>query len=226
MIARSIATSVNDIETSGIRISGEEPANINKEGCIAGSGKKETENRYIPSFNAIKIYGAYQLNIKLQKRQNVEITGDDNILSHITTKVVEATLFISSNASFCTKKPLDINISIENIRLLNSDGAIDIFVYDILNNIFRLNLEGASIAHVSGSTSKFIAKISGAGDLFAESLRAKDVNISINGAGDAFVYVSGTLYVNIDGVGNVTYYGSPKEILKELSGVGNLENGN
>jgi hypothetical protein len=195
------------------------------EGCVDGSGKKKIEQRRVSSFNKIDIDGVFDVKIELQKKQGVEIIGDDNILPHIVTKSAGDTLIITSDKSICPKLSLQVNISQDNIEKLNSDGSNDINISGVKNKNLAFNLNGASDLRASGKTGKFTARISGSGSLRARGLKAEDVSIAVVGAGDAEVYASGKLNASIDGAGDISYFGRPKEISRRVTGVGDIEEG-
>ena len=60
------------------------------------------------------------------------------------------------------------------------------------------------------------------GDLNAESLQAKVVEISLMGAADAKVNATESLSVSIKGAGDVRYSGNPKTIKKSVAGAGSV----
>ncbi|MCK5504206.1 MAG: DUF2807 domain-containing protein [Thermodesulfovibrionia bacterium] len=222
--AGSISINAADANTEITAMGGTSRVSVN-EGCVEGSGKKKVEQRKVSYFNKIDIDGVFDVKIELQKKQGVEIIGDDNILPHIVTKSAGDTLVITSDKSICPKLSLQVNISQDNIEKLNSDGSNDINISGVKNKNLAFNLNGASDVHASGKTGKFTAKISGSGSLRARGLEAEDVSISVVGSGDAEVYASGKLNASIEGAGDISYFGRPKEISRRVTGVGDIEEG-
>ncbi|MEN8263350.1 MAG: head GIN domain-containing protein [Nitrospirota bacterium] len=223
-IAGNISINVNDGNAEVTAMGGVSRVSVN-EGCVDGSGKRKVEQRRVSSFNKIDIDGVFDVKIELRKKQGVEIIGDDNILPHIVTKVSGDTLVITSSKSICPKLSLQVNISQENIEKLDADGSNDINISGVKNKNLALNLNGATDLRASGSTGEFTAKISGAGSLRARNLHAENAVISVVGSGDAEVYASGKLNASIDGAGDISYFGSPKEISRRVTGVGDIEAG-
>ncbi len=222
--AGSISINAADANTEITAMGGTSRVSVN-EGCVDGSGKKKVEQRKVSSFNKIDIDGVFDVKIELQKKQGVEIIGDDNILPHIITKSAGNTLVITSDKSICPKLSLQVNISQDNIDKLNSDGVNDINISGVKNKNLAFNLNGASDLRASGKTGKFTARISGSGSLRARGLKAEDVSIAVVGSGDAEVYASGKLNASIEGVGDISYFGRPKEISRRVTGVGDIEEG-
>ncbi len=191
-------------------------------GCIEGSGIAKTEQRQVVSFNAIDVAGAFDIYIECQQEKRVEVTTDDNILSHIITEVKGRTLFITSGRSICPKSQLEVNISIDNIENITSSGANDISVSRVNNAKLDMTLYGSGDVKASGKTSEFVTSISGSVDLYAKDLQSKKVQISASGASEAVVYASKRLEVDISGVGDISYHGNPADVIKEISGVGEI----
>lgn len=220
----SINGGTGQIEINGIEIKGTDHININvNTGCIEGSGIPKAEQRRVSSFNAIDIRGAFDVNIKCQKKQNVEITSDDNIVPHIITKIKGHTLFIYSNKSICPKAQLGVNVSIDDIEKISALGTNDIAISRVNNKRLAMDLDGSGEVQVSGKTGEFVTNILGSVDLNAKDFRSEKVQISISGVGDAVVYASKKLQADISGVGDIVYYGNPRDVTKEITGVGEIE---
>ncbi len=190
-------------------------------GCIEGSGVTKTEQRQVDSFNAIDVDGAFDVYIECQREKSVEITTDDNILPHISTKVRGQTLYITSG-SICPKSQLDINISIDSIHYFASSGASDVSISNVNNEKFGMSLSGAGDIEVSGRTDKFETDISGAVEIDAKHLLSEETSISASGAAEAEVHASKSLFIEISGVGDICYYGNPGKVVKHVSGVGEI----
>ena len=55
--------------------------------------------------------------------------------------------------------------------------------------------------------------------------RAKNADINLSGAGKVEVYASDKLKLSLSGVGKIVYFGNPKIIEPEISGLGKISNG-
>ncbi len=191
-------------------------------GCIKGNGTVRTIRRDIRPFTELSIDGVFDAQVTTGGRPCVEITGDDNILPHIITKIDGNMLKVSTDTSICTSGSLKLNVIQDNIEKVLSDGANTITVTGISNSSFTLGMDGSGDAEVSGKTGLFTAEISGAGTLKAKDLKARDVKVSVDGSGEAYVNASGSLDASIDGAGDIYYYGHPPEISRRLSGAGDI----
>jgi len=111
---------------------------------------------------------------------------------------------------------------VDNIENITSSGANDISVSRVNNAKLDMTLYGSGDVKASGKTSEFVTSISGSVDLYAKDLQSKKVQISASGASEAVVYASKRLEVDISGVGDISYHGNPAEVIKEISGVGEI----
>jgi hypothetical protein len=194
----------------------------NKFGQATGSGTMKVEKRTVPSFTAVSISGAYDVEIVVQKEQSLEIEGDDNLLPFITTDVHGGLLDINNSKSFSTKNKLHLRISVPNLDAISTSGASDIVISSVKSDGFNVDVSGAGSLQLSGETKTLEIKQSGAGDVDAKELHAEKVNVESSGAATADVYATEELRASVSGAGNVNYYGDPKTVNKEASGAGSI----
>lgn len=191
--------------------------------CVQGSGSLKTENRNLAVFNAIETDGAFTVKIACQStKQSLTITADDNLLKHIVTRLKGSTLQITTSKPLCTQNDIVVEISMQDLVSLASSGSTDISIVKINNRAFTLKMEGAGNADIVGRTESFNARLSGSAELKAKDFKARSVTLTIDGASEADVYAQDKLNVKVEGVGDVNYYGNPKDVVKEILGVGSI----
>jgi hypothetical protein len=193
-----------------------------KFGQATGSGTMKLEKRAVPSFRAVDISGAYNVEIVVQKEPSLEIEGDDNLLPLVTTDVHDGVLEISNSKSYSTKHEMNLRISVPSLDAISSSGASDIAISGVTSDGFSIDVSGAGHLQVSGEAKSLEIKQSGAGDVDAKDLHAAKVNVHSSGAASADVYASEELRASVSGAGNVNYYGDPKTVNKETSGAGSI----
>jgi hypothetical protein len=223
-----------DTENISIDISGDNvqvtgmggTSNVNVvSGCEDGSGISRSEKRSVPSFRSVSLDGAFDVKIELQKTRGVEVSGDDNIISHIVTEVKDGTLHVTTDKSICSKTGLRIHITNDDVGKITAEGSSDISVSDVKNGELAVSINGAGDFSASGTTGTLVAGISGSGSMNARKLHADEVRVSIQGAGDAVVYATKKLRASIEGAGDISYYGNPKEVEKNITGAGDIQKG-
>lgn len=189
---------------------------------VRGSGNTKDETRNLSDFKEIEIGGAFDVEVICGEKPSIQLTGDDNILPLIKTEVDGSTLHIYTNKNINPRRKLHLRIATESLERLDESGACDINVSGINTESFVVNVSGASKLNLSGKTGHFRMDLSGAGKVSAKDLVCEVADVEISGAAKAEVFASENLRAEISGVGNLDYYGNPKNISKSISGVGSI----
>lgn len=189
---------------------------------VRGNGKVVTENREINDFTEIELSGAYSVEIRVGKSPSMVISGEQNLLKYIRTRYDGDKLIIDTKKNISPRKEIKIKITVPELYYLDASGACDIYAENISSDNFTLDLSGAGSIELNGRVEKFKVELSGASSLEAKNLKAKRVIISLSGAGSADIYASEYLDAEVSGVGSVTYYGNPRDIRKDVSGIGSI----
>lgn len=194
----------------------------NVSGCVQGSGSAKEESRSLPAFHGLEVDGAYTVRIACQKDQIVEISADDNLLPLILTEVQDGVLRVTSKKSICASAPMTLTISVKTLDLIRSSGANEFQVQNIKGDALEVDLSGSSAMTLNGTVEELKAKIDGASGLVAGELKAQQVSVAISGAGSAEVHASKRLQGEISGVGTIRYAGDPDEVVKNITGWGDI----
>ncbi len=194
----------------------------NVSGCVQGSGSAKEENRSLPAFHGLEVDGAYTVRIACQKDQSVEISADDNLLPLILTEVQDGILRVTSKKSICASAPMTLTITVENLDLIRSSGANEFQVQNLKGEALEVELSGSSNMTLEGTVEELKAKIDGASGLAAGQLKAKEASVAISGAGSAEVHASKRLQGDITGVGSIRYAGQPGEVVRNITGWGDI----
>ena len=135
-----------------------------------------------------------QIHIPVRAFETISLTGNINIkeAAHITS---EQLIFLSSG--------------VVNGELSLDAGELDLRVY------------GVGKLTLNGTADTATADITGSGTLNAFGLAAREMTVTVSGAGSVECNVSEKLTVNVSGSGTVRYRGDP-EISKNISGVGKV----
>jgi hypothetical protein len=191
-------------------------------GEVVGSGNMKTEKREVPAFTSVATSGAFTVDVVCQKERSLSLEGDDNILPLVSTEVKGGTLYIDSQKSYSSKKPVVVRISVPDITGLTSSGAGEFTIANIKNEVLHIDISGAATVKATGETKNLTIKMSGAGSIQTSDLKATDVEVTMSGAGNADVYASNKLNADISGAGSVTYAGDPPTVNKNISGIGSI----
>lgn len=193
-------------------------------GCdfgVPGSGVSATEVRTLENFNRVRFYGSGSAFITIGAPRSFEITGDDNLLPLIETRVQDGALIIEPNQSINPVVELVVRIGIPDLRGVTLAGSADAEITGITGEEFAIDISGSGDAIAAGSTDRFSATINGAGNVKATDLQASEASISISGSGDVEVHTTDDLEVTVMGSGSVRYRGDPK-ITRTVFGSGSI----
>ncbi|NJK86289.1 MAG: DUF2807 domain-containing protein [Bacteroidales bacterium] len=83
-------------------------------------------------------------------------------------------------------------------------------------------IEGSGEIRLFGVTDVADMLITGSGRIRANEMDANDCYATITGSGDIYTFVFDLLDATISGSGSVYYYGNPSQVVKRISGSGNV----
>lgn len=189
---------------------------------VKGSGILKHEDRSVDYFDRIDISGYYEVRITQGSHNSFKIIGDDNLLPLVKSEIDGNTLRIWNKKNISPRRHIKIDIVTEDLESISSSGASKILLKDFKGDELTIEGSGAGSFKLSGEVETLNVELSGAVNLRAEDLVAKEVNVELSGASDADVYAKESLRAEISGVGNIEYAGNPKNIKKSISGLGSI----
>lgn len=190
---------------------------------IKGSGKRELQKRDVASFTAISTEGAFDIEITCQKgAAALEVEGDDNVLSLVTTEVGNNVLRLRSTGDYATAEPVKFKISVPNLEALSVSGAGHIDIKGMNNDKFELDSSGAPSINVAGNTKLLDIDTSGAAKIDTHSLHATRAVVDSKGVSKVDLDVAEQLDVKVSGPSSITYKGDPV-VNKTINGPGKVE---
>lgn len=189
---------------------------------IQGSGDMETREIDLDDFNEVSLRGGFDVDITFGKRQQVKITIDDNLWDILEAEVDDDVLILGWEENCRPDGDCKVEIVVKSLEAFQLSGAGDISISDFDGPSFTFDLSGAGDVTMDGQVKDLDIHLSGAGNVDTRALKAENVEVSISGAGNADVYASESLRGRVSGVGNLDYYGDPKEKKTKVSGIGRI----
>jgi len=183
------------------------------------------EARDLPVFKSINSQGVYSLVVTAgQPQQSVLVSGDDEALAKLSTKVVGDELIISMPDTGHTKwkNELTITIGVTHLGKLQSDGVGSTKLNQLHDDEFVLQYKGVGSVTANGKVQRLVLRAEGVGSIDARELQAQSVDARLQGVGSARVRASESLNAKVEGVGSLTYYGNPKHVSKSADGIGSV----
>ena len=189
---------------------------------IEGSGNIISEYRELSNFQSISLLGSIDIDINYSDATSCTVVGDDNIIEHVKTEVINDKLKISIDKSYSSTKALVVNLSVLNVNELSVSGSGDIRFKNYKDDKLSLKISGSGDILGDGNVETLTGKINGSGDLLLKELHSKSATININGSGDAEVWASDTMVGAINGSGDIDLYGNPENIESKINGSGEI----
>jgi hypothetical protein len=195
------------------------------------SGNKNviTQDRQLPSFNAIDAGGSVNVMIQKGTSQTVKIETDENLMDKIITEVTDDVLKVGSKGIKNATKT-NVYITTTELKALNAHGATDVtgeslfeaseftieasgassVKLDLDVSFLKSTVSGASDVTLSGRATTHKIRVSGAGSLKAQGLVTDDAEYVVEGASDAFLNVTKNLSGETKGAADVKFIGDPE----------------
>ena len=189
---------------------------------INGSGNVISESRELLNFNVLELIGSIDVNMTTGNEYSCIVEGDDNLVPLILTEVKNGHLHISVKQSYSTRIGLVVNIETPEFEEVSIIGSGDVNLTGVAQDNVSLKISGSGDITADGSIQQLTAVVNGSGDLMLSKLRADYATIMINGSGDAEIGVKQSLTAEINGSGNIEYYGNPPSVQSEVHGSGDI----
>ncbi|MDX5346193.1 MAG: PspC domain-containing protein [Hymenobacteraceae bacterium] len=205
-----------------------------------------TQTFNFEDFREIEAQGAYHIRINRADRFMVNAKGDKDDVEDVKMLIDGNTLQISHKKGFFNfnlfekKNPVLINIEMPRLQAVDYAGAIksDIIGFEedemrieqsgavktfanVKSRRINIDLTGASIATLAGSSESMQADASGACQLDAEKFQTERARLDFSGACSGVVRVSKQLSADVSGASSIKYVGNPNLNIDQ-SGAGNV----
>ena len=180
-------------------------------------------SRNVSGFDGVELRGVGNLFIEQTGHESLTVEAEKDVVSEITTRVVDGRLIIGteSNAALHTTRPINFHLTVKNLNSLAVLGAANAEATGIETDNLTVAIDGAGTVRMEGLANEQAVEVSGTSTYLAENLQSRDVNIVVAGAGSAVVNAREKLDAEISGVGSVEYVGDPN-IQQTISGAGRV----
>ncbi len=207
-----------------------------------GSGDLASETRDLKPFSRIELDGSIDLHITLGEDQSVVVEGDDNLLDNVYTEVTSrGELKVGVEEPYRSRRGLLVEITLPGLERVEIDGSGDVTVLELDQEQFEVRISGSGDADIEGratSIEVYVAgsgdvdlrgdadevfvKVRGSGDVDARRLTSKEATVTIQGSGDVKVHATEYFDGTVNGSGDITYYGDPEDVSKNVHGSGDI----
>lgn len=117
---------------------------------------------------------------------------------------------------------LQIDLSGPALRLATLNGSGSIELQGLRQDSLRVEIHGSGWARGSGNVASLKLEIMGSGSAQLAQLAARDVDVTIDGSGDADISPTGVTQVTIAGSGDVRLHSHPAQLNTHVYGSGRI----
>lgn len=192
----------------------------------AAHGAEQT--RSLPAFDGIYSKGAMNMVVKAGEKQSVVVTGDDNFIAKVETKVVGTQLqvtVLNKDNTIKVTNDAQVIVTLPVLTAFRAEGAGLADLRNISGENLDIHFEGAGRLVAAGKIKRLKLSAQGVGDVDAKALQAQRADVNFQGIGAVKVYASERLNATVQGMGSVNYYGNPTLTHKKIEGLGSVKAG-
>lgn len=183
-------------------------------GC-AFAQSKSSRTLDLRDFDAIEIGGAYELDVIVGEDFSIELSGPSEEMARVEATLKNGALVLGTKKRIKgDHKGVKAVVTMPALSRLAVSGVADADVSGVRSDHFKLDLSGVGEVNVAGECGKLYARVSGVGEVDAQSLQCKVVDVKVAGIGEARVYASESVSAEVSGMGGIMVYGSPKSVDK------------
>lgn len=206
------------------------------------------EHRNLPAFHALDVGGDARVTLVQSTTPAIDIEAGKN--TRVQARVEDGRLVVRTESrrngfGFFSRRnatPPRVTVmfpALDRVRLsgsvdvqaqkievpalqIGASGGAKLVIDDLRATSLRVEGSGALDARIAGQVDRAEVHISGAGQVSAEGLRARDATVRVSGVGNVVVNAEQTLQASISGAGNIEYLGDP-HVTEQISGIGRIK---
>jgi len=192
---------------------------------LQGSGNAATQTRSLPPFTQVELAGGNNVSVTVGPRQRVVVHADDNLLDHITTRVVNGRLVVGDRGSFTTSAPTSVDVAVPRLDSLSLTGGGVLTAASVHQRALSVTLPGGGVLRATGAVDRLDVVLAGGGDAELGGLVARDATVRLPGGGRVVVDATRSLDAAVSGAGVIVYAGNPRHVRSSVTGAGAITPG-
>jgi len=180
------------------------------EASLKGSGVGTTKARPIGTFSRLRISGSLEFDVSVGKVLPLEITGDDNLISHVTARLEGDLLSLGVDAKLKQKQPLRVRVGTERLESVSVSVGAKGKVIGVKAEAFAVEAGGGAKLAVQGTSRDLKVTTRSAARVDLRDLSAAKGNVTAADASTVELGYLEELEVKQTGLSRVLYRGEPK----------------
>lgn len=188
--------------------------------ALAAAGSAAAQSRSsatldLRDFDAIEIGGAYELDVIVGEDYSIELSGPSDEMARVEASLKNGALVLGSKKRHTgDHKGVKAVVTMPALNRIAVSGVANADISGVRADHFKLDLSGVGKVNIAGACGKVFVRVSGVGEVDAQSLQCKAADVKVAGIGQARVYASESVSAEVSGMGGIVVDGSPKAIDK------------
>ena len=193
--------------------------------CLATFSTQAAEQiRSATPFKTIDVRGPVSLVVEVGKAPSIRVEGSPRFIERVTSEIVNGELRLG----FKEKNNVNIGdgdrviVTTPQLTAFSGEGAGQMILNKVRGERLDVDYRGAGSLQMNGRVDKLRLDAEGVGEVEARDLVAQDADVRFRGIGSVSVHAKNRLRAEVQGMGELTYYGNPRSLSKSVSGIGSV----
>lgn len=188
------------------------------------SAQAAEQVRTATPFKTIDARGPVSLVVEVGKAHGIRVEGSQKFIERVTTEIVDGELRLG----YKEKNNVNIRdeervvVTVPELTSFTGEGAGQIVLNKVRAKRFDVDYRGAGRLEMNGRVDELRLRAEGVGEVDAQELVAQDADVTFRGIGAVSVHARNRLRAEVQGMGELTYYGNPRAVSKSVSGIGSV----
>ncbi|MFN0023328.1 MAG: head GIN domain-containing protein [Parvularculaceae bacterium] len=190
---------------------------------LAEAQSKRSTTLDLRDFDAIEISGAYELDVIVGEDFSIALSGPPEEMARVEATLKNRALVLGAKKRVRGEhrgehrdnhKGVSAIVTMPALDRISVSGVADADISGVKAGEFKLDLSGVGEVNIAGACEKLVVRVSGVGEVDAQSFQCKAVDVKVAGIGEARVYASESVAAEVSGMGGIAVYGSPRLVDK------------
>lgn len=196
----------------------------------------------LKEFKDLYLEGGYHVYLVQGNEYSLTVkASDDNVFDYLDVKNNEQLLSLKISRNNLNLDRINLYITFKDLEGIHIQGGVNVYTDGYLD-LHQISMhisggakmemklkadniditgEGGLYYQLMGVAGNLNIRLSGAGHVDASEMKAKNVDIRVEGVATGSVYATEQLNASIQGVGKITYKGNPK-VSRHIDGLGSI----
>jgi hypothetical protein len=184
----------------------------------------DEQARQVSSFKGINVHGPVNLKVEAGKSYSLKVYGNPRFIERVTTEVVDGELRLTMKEGQRTNMDSKdrVVVTMPSLQTFKGEGAGLMRLTNVRGDRLDVDFRGAGRLVVDGAVRELRLRAQGVGEIDTRALLTQESDVAFEGIGAVHVHAREKLDVDVQGLGNLTYYGNPRKVNKSVSGIGSV----